>query len=56
MFALSGICDSLAVAFSSWVGGLMYRDVSRYSPLLIALCFYSITVIYTIYYALLGKL
>jgi len=56
MFALSGIADSIAVAFSSWVGGYLYRDASRFSPLIISACIYTFTCLYTIYYAYKGKL
>lgn len=56
MFALSGIFDSISVAFTSWVGGYMYRDISIYSPILIAASIYGFTCLYTIYYACHGKL
>ena len=56
MFALVGIFDSLSIAFTSWVGGKMYGDVSRYSPLIISLVIYGFTTLYIIIYGYIGKL
>ena len=56
MFAIGGLCDSFSIAFSSWVGGIMYRDATRYSPLIITAVLYGVASLYTIYYGLTGKL
>ena len=56
MYAIGGVGDSLGMAFISWVGGYMYKTVSKSSPFVIILVFYSLTSLYIIVNHLRGKL
>ena len=48
MYAIGGVFDSLGMAFVAWLGGYMYKSVSKNSPFVIILIFFLITSTYII--------